>query len=259
MLAIIEGPDAGTQFDLPGDEPQLIGRSSEALPLSDNTVSRRHAELTPDGLDWYIRDLSSQNGTFVNGVGVDAPALAAFQRGLGAAVLAGLARRDHEQERPELLARAEIGEASVAHARAHRVERAERGVLTVVGRAHTGWQPAARRVPRREVHEQRARGRCARRGLLAHQAPAVDRSRTVDRRQLEPGERGAQGRPVRGLERDGVGGRRRFRGPDLGRPTCGRHGCGRHGRWARTVGSESLRNPDARGRVTWHMHHTSLP
>lgn len=68
MLAIIEGPDAGTQFDLPGDEPQLIGRSSEALPLSDNTVSRRHAELTPDGLDWYIRDLSSQNGTFVNGI-----------------------------------------------------------------------------------------------------------------------------------------------------------------------------------------------
>ena len=47
-LTIIEGPDAGKTFQVPGNEPQLIGRSSEALPISDTTVSRRHAELTPD-------------------------------------------------------------------------------------------------------------------------------------------------------------------------------------------------------------------
>ncbi len=68
VLSVIQGPDKGRKFELPDHEPQLIGRSSEALPLNDTTVSRRHAELTPDDGAWYIRDLQSQNGTFVNGV-----------------------------------------------------------------------------------------------------------------------------------------------------------------------------------------------
>jgi two-component system NtrC family sensor kinase len=68
LLSVIQGPDKGRKFELPDHEPQLIGRSSEALPLTDNTVSRRHAELTPDDGQWWIRDLASQNGTYVNGV-----------------------------------------------------------------------------------------------------------------------------------------------------------------------------------------------
>ncbi|MCA9280276.1 MAG: FHA domain-containing protein [Phycisphaeraceae bacterium] len=71
LLTVLEGPDRGRRFELPDDEPQLIGRSSEALPLSDSTVSRRHAELTPDNGDWWVRDLKSQNGTQINGVRVD--------------------------------------------------------------------------------------------------------------------------------------------------------------------------------------------
>ncbi|MDF1870652.1 MAG: ATP-binding protein [Phycisphaerales bacterium] len=67
-LTVIAGPDEGKEYQLPIGEPQLIGRSSEALPITDNTVSRRHAELTPDGSIWYIRDLKSNNGTQVNGV-----------------------------------------------------------------------------------------------------------------------------------------------------------------------------------------------
>lgn len=67
ILHVIQGPDKGRQFELAEHEPQLIGRSSEAVPLSDNAMSRRHAELTPDDGVWYIRDLDSQNGTFVNG------------------------------------------------------------------------------------------------------------------------------------------------------------------------------------------------
>ncbi|MCA9277085.1 MAG: FHA domain-containing protein [Phycisphaerales bacterium] len=69
-LTVIEGPDEGKGFQLPTGQPQLIGRSTEALPISDNTVSRRHAELTPDGDTWYLRDLQSQNGTMVNGVAI---------------------------------------------------------------------------------------------------------------------------------------------------------------------------------------------
>jgi len=67
VLQVIQGPDRGKVYELPANEPQLIGRSSEALPISDTTVSRRHAELTPDDGRWYLRDLESANGTFVNG------------------------------------------------------------------------------------------------------------------------------------------------------------------------------------------------
>ena len=67
LLHVIQGPDRGQKFELPAHEPQLIGRSSEALPITDSTVSRRHAELTPDDGRWFLRDLDSANGTFVNG------------------------------------------------------------------------------------------------------------------------------------------------------------------------------------------------
>ncbi|MFG0331223.1 MAG: ATP-binding protein [Phycisphaerales bacterium] len=67
VLKIIEGPDKGKRFEIPEWEPQLIGRSSEALRISDKTCSRRHAELTPDDGEWFIRDLGSANGTYVNG------------------------------------------------------------------------------------------------------------------------------------------------------------------------------------------------
>ena len=67
VLEVVEGPDLGGVFPLPSNEPQLIGRSSEALQLSDPTLSRRHAELTPDNGRWYLQDLASANGTFLNG------------------------------------------------------------------------------------------------------------------------------------------------------------------------------------------------
>jgi signal transduction histidine kinase/pSer/pThr/pTyr-binding forkhead associated (FHA) protein len=67
VLSIIQGQSKGKKFELPDHEPQLIGRSSEAIQFDDNAISRRHAELTPDDGLWYIRDLDSQNGTYVNG------------------------------------------------------------------------------------------------------------------------------------------------------------------------------------------------
>lgn len=70
VMTVIKGVDKGRRYELPDDEPQLIGRSSEALDTTDQTISRRHAELTPDSGKWYIRDLHSSNGTFVNGVRV---------------------------------------------------------------------------------------------------------------------------------------------------------------------------------------------
>lgn len=70
VLTVLQGPDKGGRFELPDHEPQLIGRSSEAIPLADHTISRRHCELTPDAGRWYISDLDSANGTYVNGLRV---------------------------------------------------------------------------------------------------------------------------------------------------------------------------------------------
>ena len=66
---VLQGPDKGRRFELP-DAPTLVGRESRQLPLTDNTVSRRHAELTPGDDGWVLQDLGSSNGTYINGLRV---------------------------------------------------------------------------------------------------------------------------------------------------------------------------------------------
>ncbi|MGH7214826.1 MAG: ATP-binding protein [Tepidisphaeraceae bacterium] len=65
-LLVLQGPDKGRRFELP-DARALIGRESRSLPLTDNTVSRRHAELVPEDGDWVLQDLGSANGSYING------------------------------------------------------------------------------------------------------------------------------------------------------------------------------------------------
>jgi signal transduction histidine kinase/pSer/pThr/pTyr-binding forkhead associated (FHA) protein len=65
-LLVLQGPDKGRRYELP-DAPALVGRESRSLPLSDNTVSRRHCELLPADGEWIVRDLGSSNGTYLNG------------------------------------------------------------------------------------------------------------------------------------------------------------------------------------------------
>ena len=68
-IEIIQGPDQGRIVQLTGSEA-VIGRQSEALRLTDGTVSRQHARLTQRNGRWSIEDMGSVNGTFVNGVKV---------------------------------------------------------------------------------------------------------------------------------------------------------------------------------------------
>ena len=71
-LLVLQGPDKGRRFELP-DALTLIGRESRQLPLTDNTVSRRHCELVPQDGDWLLRDLGSANGTYINGARTTQP------------------------------------------------------------------------------------------------------------------------------------------------------------------------------------------
>ena len=76
MLRIIiqSGSLAGQEFRLePGDRSHLmIGRTEEsAVRLAEPVVSARHAIIAADGLDFYLLDQRSTNGTFLNGARVE--------------------------------------------------------------------------------------------------------------------------------------------------------------------------------------------
>ena len=64
--------DEGKQTALPlaHDEYGLGRDEANAIRLTDRNISRKHATLKKNGQGWFIRDLASYNGTFVNGVRV---------------------------------------------------------------------------------------------------------------------------------------------------------------------------------------------
>jgi len=67
MLLVQEGNSPKTQWPL-AKQTMIIGRESDSdIQIDDRQVSRRHAEITQTIEGYTIRDLSSKNGTFVNG------------------------------------------------------------------------------------------------------------------------------------------------------------------------------------------------
>jgi pSer/pThr/pTyr-binding forkhead associated (FHA) protein len=58
---------SGKQLDLRPDSSTSFGRSQDNdVVLSDKSVSRLHATITPENGGFYLRDLQSQNGTYVD-------------------------------------------------------------------------------------------------------------------------------------------------------------------------------------------------
>lgn len=66
LLVITAGKMAGTEIPL-NNASIMIGRSEEAdLTLSDDYTSGKHARLFPQGSRWFLEDLGSTNGTYLN-------------------------------------------------------------------------------------------------------------------------------------------------------------------------------------------------
>jgi serine phosphatase RsbU (regulator of sigma subunit) len=69
-LLTVKGPHAGQRFPLEA-AGALIGRQPDAaVYLESLAVSRQHARVFADNGTWFVEDLGSSNGTFVNGQAV---------------------------------------------------------------------------------------------------------------------------------------------------------------------------------------------
>ncbi|MBE0477131.1 MAG: FHA domain-containing protein [Coriobacteriia bacterium] len=75
VLVVRKGPEVGERFFIEA-ESMTLGRDPDCdVFLNDVTVSRRHARVFLKGADYVIEDVGSLNGTYVNGVRVDAAPL----------------------------------------------------------------------------------------------------------------------------------------------------------------------------------------
>ncbi len=73
QLVVTEGALAGTRITL-GNQPITIGRAEDStLVVADDYASARHARLTPRNGEWYLEDLGSTNGTYLDRAKVTGP------------------------------------------------------------------------------------------------------------------------------------------------------------------------------------------
>lgn len=73
QLVVTGGALAGTRVSLDG-RPILLGRADDStLVLDDDYASTRHARLGFSDGDWFLEDLGSTNGTYLDRAKVTAP------------------------------------------------------------------------------------------------------------------------------------------------------------------------------------------
>lgn len=67
IVEILTGKNAGTQFNIT-QKLTTIGRAGDVdIKIEDDTLSRCHAAITYNNMEFRIRDLDSANGTILNG------------------------------------------------------------------------------------------------------------------------------------------------------------------------------------------------
>jgi hypothetical protein len=73
VLVVTSGSLAGTRISL-GEQPVMIGRANDStLVLTDDYASTRHARLTQRDGEWFVEDLGSTNGTYLDRSKVTGP------------------------------------------------------------------------------------------------------------------------------------------------------------------------------------------
>ncbi len=71
LVTLLDSPPVNRQFSTP--EITLGREPSCEFSIQDQTVSSRHARLTYRQQQWWLEDMASTNGTFLNGDAVTAP------------------------------------------------------------------------------------------------------------------------------------------------------------------------------------------
>ena len=72
-LVVTQGALAGTRITL-AEQPVLLGRADSCtLVIDDDYASNQHARLSPHGTDWFLEDLGSTNGTYLDRTKVTTP------------------------------------------------------------------------------------------------------------------------------------------------------------------------------------------
>ncbi len=79
-LTVVAGRKNGERYQLPPGRVRLGRGTENQVVLDDSRVSRQHAEIFLRGSEWYLRDLGSTNGTYVNGYGIRERALESGDR-----------------------------------------------------------------------------------------------------------------------------------------------------------------------------------
>ncbi|HYE98055.1 MAG TPA: FHA domain-containing serine/threonine-protein kinase, partial [Planctomycetota bacterium] len=73
-LVVEKGHDKGKSIPVPVSGTVLVGRdNSTALPLRDTMTSRMHFKIEAREGEWWIDDLGSMNGTYLNGAKLKLP------------------------------------------------------------------------------------------------------------------------------------------------------------------------------------------
>jgi pSer/pThr/pTyr-binding forkhead associated (FHA) protein len=71
LLIITRGPKGGSRYALDGSVITAGRDARSDIFLDDVTVSRRHAEIYRRGPKYFVRDVGSLNGTYVNRKQID--------------------------------------------------------------------------------------------------------------------------------------------------------------------------------------------
>jgi pSer/pThr/pTyr-binding forkhead associated (FHA) protein len=87
-LYTMDGSEEGQSFDIKADAIYVGRSAANQVQIKDKFVSRKHLRIVKKGKEYFIKDLQSKNGTFVNGEAI--PSGMEIQVGEGVPIVLGM-------------------------------------------------------------------------------------------------------------------------------------------------------------------------